>query len=103
MTDDPFPTPYPADLFSPRYLTKRQLSCRTGLSPATIQRLKDRGQIPCYQPGGKGGRLLFPIDAIEHAVPASQPADGAVHRKPQRALSGRRPVWMNSAQQEHHE
>jgi hypothetical protein len=49
------------------YLTREELLARTGLSPATLQRYKAAGRIPFFQPGGRGGRVLFPPDAIEIA------------------------------------
>ena len=59
---DPAATP-----LRPRYLSKKELVRVTGLSPATVQRLKDAGAIPFFQPAGPGGKLLFPPDAIEVA------------------------------------
>jgi hypothetical protein len=50
------------------YLTKRELAASTGLSETTLQRYKDGGRIPFFQPAGKGGRLLFPPDAVEAAA-----------------------------------
>jgi hypothetical protein len=82
------------------YLTKKELAARSGLSEATIQRYKDGGRIPFFQPGGKGGRVVFPIDAIETAhslqnsdrSPASKigPTVGSTVRIP-----GRQPRWLN--------
>ena len=98
------------------WLSKAELASRTGLSPATIQRLKDADRIPYVQPAGKGGKLLFPPDALTRAFlpppatnttstpapcPAAVPAPGgqvAVHPDPSDAgsghLAGRRPGWM---------
>jgi hypothetical protein len=50
-----------------RYLSKPELMALTGLSAATIQRYKNSGKIACFQPGGPGGKVLFPLDAIEVA------------------------------------
>lgn len=76
-------------------LTIQELSARCRLSTSTLHRLKDQGKIPFYQPAGKRGRLLFPLDAIERAAgvgnqpaPASSPADD--HPR----LSGPPPAWM---------
>jgi hypothetical protein len=64
---------------TPAYLTKRQLSERSGLSAATIQRYKDSQKIPFFQPSGRGGKLLFPRDAIElaraHSTATQQSTD----------------------------
>lgn len=79
------------------YLDINELSARTGLSLATLHRLKDRGQIPYYQPSGKGGKLLFPPDAIERVSVArershSNPSEAG----PRQHLSGRCPAWMQT-------
>jgi predicted DNA-binding transcriptional regulator AlpA len=47
------------------YLDISELVARTGLSEATIWRLKPDGKIPFFQPGGKGTRVKFPDNAIE--------------------------------------
>lgn len=80
---------------STQLLTVQELSTKCRLSIATIHRLKDQGKIPFYQPAGKGGRLLFPADAIERAAaettkPSSPPADDRPH------LPGPPPTWMRS-------
>jgi hypothetical protein len=54
------------------YLNKKQFVARTGLSAATVQRYKDGGKIPFFQPAGPGGKLLFPSDAIEAAQRLAQ-------------------------------
>ena len=79
----------------PKLLTLSELSDRSRLSVATIHRLKSQGKIPYYQPAGKGGRLLFPADAIQQAASEaagqfSSSADDRSH------LSGRLPAWMNA-------
>lgn len=81
---------------SPQLLTLQELIDRSRLSAATIHRLKKLGKIPYLQPAGKGGRLLFPADAIERAAceaakpasPVSSPAGSRPH------LSGPPPAWM---------
>jgi len=78
-------------------LTIEELRQKSRLSPSTIHRLKRQGKIPYFQPAGKGGRLLFPPDAVERAVdsvmsttqPSSQTADETARR-----LSGPSPAWM---------
>jgi len=78
-------------------LTIQKLSEKCRLSISTIHRLKRQGKIPCFQPAGKGGRLLFPPDVVERAVDSvssttqtsSQTADETA-----RCLSGPRPAWM---------
>ena len=83
------------------YLTKQELVARSGLSAATIQRYKDSRRIPFYQPGGKGGRVLFPLDAIEAAqrevTTGSSGPTGAVGQNPPK-LPGPRPRWQTNPQ-----
>jgi hypothetical protein len=86
----------PGDLPLASYLDVRGLSARTGLSPSTIHRLKDQGKIPFYQPAGKRGRLLFPVDAIERAATVSnEPSSLSPEGRPH--LSGPPPAWMRPA------
>jgi len=72
------------------YFTIEELMARTGLSRATLWRLKRAGKIPVFQPGGKGASVLFPSNAIEQVV-KQLPVDPNDTR-----LSGRRPVWMQT-------
>jgi hypothetical protein len=77
------------------YLDIDELSARTGMSLATINRLKRVGKIVFYQPAGKGGRVLFPPDAIERAgsSPNGTPEPPAVDDT-KKHLAGPRPAWM---------
>lgn len=78
------------------FLSIDELSERTGLGVSTLRRLARTGRIPVYQPGGKGGKLLFPPDAIERAGQASEsPTDDANDRN-SKSLPGRRPNWLKS-------
>jgi excisionase family DNA binding protein len=76
------------------YLTIDQLHHRSGISKPTLYRWVDRNVIPFYQPGGKGGKLLFPPNAIELAT-RDRLANG--HAEPvapkKTKLSGPRPKW----------
>src|SRR5687768_6450886 len=47
--------------------TIHELSRHSRLSVSTLHRLKKAGRLTYFQPAGKGGRLLFPADAIERA------------------------------------
>jgi len=81
---------------SARLRTIQELSLHSTLSIATIHRLKKAGRIPFFQPAGKGGRLLFPADAIERSCKAN---DEAAEAGPSPAvrdkrLSGPLPAWM---------
>lgn len=79
------------------YLDIDELIVRAGLSRATIWRLKRAGKIPFFQPGGKGGRVKFPEDAIEPAgrceTPSSVPDDA--ESVSSERLPGPRPQWMS--------
>jgi excisionase family DNA binding protein len=80
-----------------KYLTVEELSRRSGLSTSTLHRLKKADKIPFFQPAGKGGRLLFPADAIEQAARLDQPE--SEYQRPSAAespkrLSGQLPKWM---------
>ena len=77
-------------------LTLQELCERSRLSPATIHRLKKAGKIPVYQPSGRGGRLLFPADAIERlSVRLESAASAAPSERAAGHLAGPRPNWMN--------
>jgi excisionase family DNA binding protein len=88
-----------------KYLTAEQLSRRYGLSTSTIHRLKKAGKIPFLQPAGKGGRLLFPADAIEQSVQSiPQPAENQTGiADSSKRLSGRLPKWMQPPPPNNHE
>lgn len=68
------------------------------LSPATVHRLKNAGKLPFYQPSGKGGKLLFPLNAIELAASAasapSVPSDARIAGS--QRLSGPPPKWLSA-------
>jgi hypothetical protein len=74
-----------------KYLNLRELSVATGISETQLRRLAKDRKIPSFQPGGKGGRLLFPPDAIEKS---EQPQPG--FEATGLPLAGRRPLWMTS-------
>ena len=83
-----------------KYLTPAELSAHTGLSTRTIYRLKDQEKIPYHQPGGKGGRVLFPLDAIECRArdPGVAAPDASVSGNgPTKRLSGPSPGWMKTS------
>jgi len=81
---------------SPQLLTLKEFSVATRLSTATIHRLIKAGKLPCIQPSGKGGKLLFPINAIDFAstpsttVPNVPAVDQRVDGE---RLSGPSPKW----------
>jgi excisionase family DNA binding protein len=87
---------------TPRYLTTVELSEVTGISVSTIQRLRRKGVLPFYQPGGPRTRIVFPPDAIEQATEANHKVTGlppndtvaASSENPQR---GPRPKWQGGS------
>ena len=81
------------------YLDINQMVARTGLSRATIWRLKKDGKIPFYQPGGKNGRVTFPSDALERSGQSETPAISQVtaDKSSPETLPGPRPQWMSSS------
>ena len=72
------------------FITIAELSQSSGLSQSTIRRLQRDNRIPYFQPAGKGGKLLFPPDAIERTSPVSDAAETEPRR-----FRGKRPNWMN--------
>ena len=88
----------PGDEKKKRYLDVDELANRSGLSPATIWRLKAAGKIPFYQPAGKGGRVTFPLDALERTGQTETPTipRETADRAPPEKLPGPRPQWMSS-------
>jgi excisionase family DNA binding protein len=84
----------------PSYVDVKELSARAGISATTIHRLKRQGKIPFYQPAGKGGRVLFPADAIERACltpTSSGPGRSGSVNQGQERLSGPCPAWMQAS------
>ena len=51
---------------SSKYLSASELAEVAGISVATVWRLKGEGKIGFLQPGGRGSRVLFKRDALEH-------------------------------------
>jgi hypothetical protein len=76
---------------SSKYLTLKGLSALTGISDTQLRRLKRDHRIPFFQPGGKGGKLYFPPDAIEKSGPPQSEAEA-----PGVPKAGRRPKWMSN-------
>jgi hypothetical protein len=83
--------PSNADKGVRKYLTIKELSTLTGFSETQLRRLQRDHRIPFFQPGGKGGKLFFPPDAIEKS---GQPQPGA--ETTGLPLAGRRPSWMSN-------
>lgn len=83
--------------FAPQLVDLKEICGVTRLSPATIHRLIKAGKLPFYQPSGKGGKLLFPLNAIELAASAasapSVPLDARIAGS--QRLSGPAPKWLS--------
>lgn len=74
-----------------KYLTIKELSEDSSFSVTQIRRWVAAEKIAFFQPGGKGGRLLFPPDALERCSTEDPFDDDDEGEKP---LPGRRPKWM---------
>jgi hypothetical protein len=89
------------------YLTREQLSERSGLSASTIHRYKRDGKIPFFQPGGGGAKVLYPPSAIECALSQSRQellvaqdqSNTAGNGVTLKRLPGPRPRWQNHQRQ----
>jgi predicted DNA-binding transcriptional regulator AlpA len=81
------------------YLDIAELTARAGLSRATVWRLKRDGKIPFFQPSGKGGRVMFPEDAIECAFSCESPDAVIPDSVTSEKLPGPQPSWMAPTKQ----
>lgn len=85
--------------FAPQLVDLKEFCSVKRLSPATVHRLKNAGKIPFFQPSGKGGKLLFPLNAIELAASAasapSVPSDAGITGS--QRLSGPAPKWLSGS------
>lgn len=82
-----------------RYLTIPELAAATGMSVSTIGRLKKRGLLPFFQPGGPRSRVLFPADAVEQAclhgrLPEDSPGVDDAAADETAPKRGPRPRWL---------
>jgi excisionase family DNA binding protein len=81
------------------YLDVAELAERTGLSRATIWRLKRKRLIPFFQPGGKGTTVVFPKDAIEKVNDGLKPENSDADVGKGDRLPGPQPAWMSPSRQ----
>jgi hypothetical protein len=82
-----------------RFLAPLEFARLSGLSLATVHRYLRSGKLPFFQPNGRRGRILIPIDALK-SCNANEKGD---HRANEAAtevpdldaqkLSGPRPKW----------
>lgn len=63
---------------SSKYLSASELAEVAGISVATVWRLKGEGKIGFLQPGGRGSRVLFKYDALEHPPNSTTPGQELV-------------------------
>jgi hypothetical protein len=86
------------------FVTKEAFVVLTSMSASTIERLRRKGRIESLQPGGKGTRVLYPLDQLDRlrrTATASQPpsseagiaSSDAVASKPR---SGPKPKWKRN-------
>jgi len=76
-----------------QFLTIKEFSAVARLSVVQIRRLVKAGRIPCHQPGGPGGKLLFKPDALTSVGPS----ESKPNTKAARPKGGRRPVWKSKS------
>ncbi len=81
------------------WLTLSELCLQSRYSSPTIYRWKNAGLIPFVQPGGKGGHLRFPVDALA-MIQAQQVGTESQAQVPATTdtsakLPGRRPKYFN--------
>lgn len=89
------------------FYSPQEFATLTGLSIATVHRYRKAGKLPFLQPGGPGGRILIPANALDqfiHAVKveaspgaSTEPAPntGSVSKVAPR--SGPTPRWLRQA------
>jgi hypothetical protein len=90
----------------PQLLTLKEFSEHSRLSESTIRRRARDGSLPVVQVGGKGKKLLFPVDALKrlHAFATSTTSDDTVDLSPLTPATGvrtdtragPRPRWVRN-------
>ncbi len=80
-----------------QYLTIDELSVEIDRLISTIRRLVSRNKIAFRQPAGKGGRLLFPKDAIERSPENESYERTNKIQQTAKTLPGRKPRMGGSA------
>lgn len=88
------------------FLTVREFASQSGIGVATVWRYLHDGKLPKYQPGGRGCRVVIPIQAL-HTLPVyegtnsmpqtdSAPSPGQKHQ--QKKIPGPRPKWPRTSE-----
>lgn len=80
----------PSEISPP--VTIQELSRDLGYSVPTLRRWVKQGRIPVCQPGGKGGKLTFRLDAVLRAVDSAATVMTTTPLN-QISLRGPRPKW----------
>jgi hypothetical protein len=90
-----------------KYVSPNDYVKLTGLSLSTVHRRLAMNQIPKFQPGGPGTRILIPADFAEElltdieqtGVSQSESPAATANLAPdlarRDALAGRKPLWMS--------
>lgn len=75
------------------WLTIAEFVQQVPYSESQIRRFVDQGKIPSLQPGGKGGKILIPQDALHELLRSnnSVASPSTLSKK----LSGRKPGWKS--------
>ena len=74
-------------------LTLKAFSVWAGIPVPTLRRWIRNGLIPFLQPGGRGGAIYVPLDALERTTPACESSTS--QRAVSRPRSGPRPQWQS--------
>lgn len=88
-------TPHEGD-----FVTTDELSKILRLSKSTIHRRKAAGEIPCFQPGGSGHRILYSLSEVlaafrsDCASAPDEPDRATCQDRDRTHLTGRKPMWM---------
>jgi len=79
------------------YLTLKEYSLKVSLSEKTIRRRIEAGQIPSWQPGGPGTRILIPASSLQVCSIATPKKltdeDQSAHIPKEPRLPGPIPGW----------
>ena len=76
------------------YLNIQEFARFSGLSVSTVRRLVEAGNIPFYQPGGKGTKVLLRRDALELTHAKSDLPGLSQDPEAAKTPRGPKPRWM---------